>query len=340
MPGYVVKQLRCLRWRAGASGRIKRGVLQALLAGWVLALLAGPAAAAAPAGKLQVAATIVPLGDFCQKIGGDLVQVQVLIPPGASPHLFEPAPAVMARAFQARVFVYIGAGLEPWATKLLQSRGSKNLIVVEAAQGMTLLGMNEHHHGQEESQTPGRPGRLPHKKHSPEAHLAGNPHIWLDPVLAQEICRKIAAAFIQADPAHRARYEANLEAYLAALEALHQEIQQQARAWSLRDYVAFHPAFAYFARRYHLHEVGTIEEAPGREPTPRHLQNLVAAIRRSGIKVVFAEPQLNPRVAEVIAQEAGVKVLMLDPMGGAPPYGSDYLKLMRHNLAALDTALR
>ena len=110
--------------------------------------------------------------------------------------------------------------------------------------------------------------------------------------------------------------------------------------WRLRDFVSFHPSFSYFARRYNLHEVGTIEAAPGREPTPRHLQDLVAAIRRYGIKVVFAEPQLNPRVAEVIAQEAGVKVLMLDPMGGAPPYGSDYLQLMRYNLAALDEALR
>ena len=103
-------------------------------------------------------------------------------------------------------------------------------------------------------------------------------------------------------------------------------LNSRARGWRLRDFVSFHPSFSYFARRYNLHEVGTIEAAPGREPTPRHLQNLVAAIRRYGIKVVFAEPQLNPRVAEVIAQEAGVKVLRLDPMGGPPPYGSDYLQ--------------
>jgi zinc transport system substrate-binding protein len=75
-----------------------------------------------PAGKLLVAATIVPLGDFCRRLGGDLVQVQELIPPGASPHLFEPAPSVMARASQGQVFVYIGAGLEPWAAKLLSAR--------------------------------------------------------------------------------------------------------------------------------------------------------------------------------------------------------------------------
>ena len=312
-----------------------------LLLGWgCLALPAGQAQAAPPSGQLPVAATIVPLGDFCQKIGGDLVQVQVLIPPGASPHTFEPAPSVMARASQARVFVYIGAGMEPWAAKLLSSRGSNNLVVVEASQGIPLLGMDAQHHDHEGAEEPGHTGQHHDEEESEDLHQGGNPHIWLDPVLVQDICRKIAGAMIQADPDHRARYEANLKEYLAALESLHQEIQQRARAWTLRDFVSFHPSFSYFARRYNLHEAGVIEEAPGREPTPRQLQDLVAAIRRYGIRVVFAEPQFNPRVAEVIAQEAGVKVLKLDPIGGPPPYGSDYLKLMRYNLAALDEALR
>jgi zinc transport system substrate-binding protein len=317
--------------RYPASGRALKfltwwKVLPLLLLGWCcLALPPG----LAQAGPLPVAATILPLGDFCRQIGGDLVRVQVLIPPGASPHAFEPAPSVMARASQARVFVYIGAGLEPWAAKLLRSRGPDNLVVVEAARGIPLLDMASHHH---------EPHTAVAGDH--DDHLAGNPHIWLDPVLAQEICRKIAAAFIQADPGHRAQYEANLQRYLGSLEELNQEIEAKERTWRLRDFVAFHPSFSYFARRYNLHEVGSIEEAPGREPTPRHLQDLVVAIRRYGIKVVFAEPQLNPRVAEVIAQEAGVKVLRLDPMGGTPPYGSDYLLLMRANLAALDAALR
>jgi zinc transport system substrate-binding protein len=340
MPGYGVKQPSCLQSRPKTGFRLRGFILQACLVFWGLALLIGPAGAAPPAGKLLVAATIVPLGNFCQQIGGDLVQVQVLIPPGASPHAFEPPPSVMARASQARVFVYIGAGLEPWAARLLRSRGPKNLVVVEAAQGMPLLDLDAQHHDHEAAGAQGHTGPHAEKAGAHEPHLAGNPHIWLDPVLAQDICRKIAAAFIQADPGHQAQYEANLKEYLASLEALHQEIQQQARAWSLRDFVSFHPSFTYFARRYNLHEVGTIEAAPGREPTPRHLQKLVASIRGYGIKVVFAEPQLNPRVAEVIAQEAGVKVLRLDPIGGPPPYGSDYLKLMRYNLAALDEALR
>ena len=338
MPGDFVRQLSCHNSVIATGFRITGVILWGLLGLGCLFGSVAPAGAAAPSGKLLVAATIVPLGDFCQRLGGDLVQVQVLIPPGASPHVFEPAPSVMASASRARVFVYIGAGLEPWATKLLRSRGNSGQVVVEAAQGLQLL-RETRHHGHEEPGT--KPAASHHEKEvSPEHHQGGNPHIWLDPVLVQDICRKIAEALIQADPDHRARYEANLEEYLAALEALHQEIQQRARAWTLRDFVSFHPSFSYFARRYNLHEAGVIEEAPGREPTPRQLQALVAAVRRAGIRVVFAEPQFNPRVAEVIAQEAGVKVLMLDPMGGAPPYGSDYLQLMRYNLAALDEALR
>ena len=340
MPGYSVRQLSCDNSVMGTGLRITGVILWALLGLGCLFGSAAPAGAAPPAGKLLVAATIVPLGDFCQRIGRDLVQVQVLIPPGASPHVFEPAPSVMAKAFQARVFVYIGAGLEPWAARLLRSRGSERLIVVEAAQGIPLLGLDEQHHHHEAAGGLGHTGKPPDQEEAHATHSSGNPHIWLDPMLAQEICKKIAGALIQADPGHRAHYEANLRSYLAALDELDREIKQHAEKWRLRDFVSFHPSFTYFARRYNLHEVGVIEAAPGREPTPRHLQTLVAAIRRYGIKVVFAEPQFNPRVAEVIAQEAGVKVLKLDPMGGAPPYGSDYLQLMRANLAALDEALR
>ena len=175
-----------------------------------------------------MAATIVPLGDFCRQIGGDLVQVQVLIPPGASPHAFEPPPSVMARASQARVFVYIGAGLEPWADKLLRSRGGDGLVVVEAAQGVPLL-KDTHQHHHEEAEEPGHTGRHHEAEESADLHQAGNPHIWLDPVLAQDICRKIASAFIQADPGHQAQYEANLKSYLAALDELDREIKQHAR---------------------------------------------------------------------------------------------------------------
>ena len=171
-------------------------VLPLVLLGWCcLALPAGLARAAAPSGQLQVAATIVPLGDFCRKIGGDLVQVQVLIPPGASPHAFEPAPSVMARASQARVFVYIGAGLEPWAAKLLRSRGPDNLVVVEAAQGIPLLAWPRHHH--EPGNAGDHEGR-PRLTTWPAIPTSGWTRCW-----PRRSAGKSPRAFIQVDPGHR-----------------------------------------------------------------------------------------------------------------------------------------
>ena len=303
----------------------------ALLGGAIWAVLAAPALAAPAAEKIPVAASILPLGDFCQKIGGDLVQVEVLIPPGASPHVFEPSPSVVAKASAARVFVYVGAGMEPWAEKFLRARSRTGLAVVEATQGIPLIREVEEH----------RQGKKTRKEEpGGHSHAGGNPHIWLDPVLAQDICRRLAAALIQVDPSHRSQYEANLQSYLGALEELHREIQQQVSTFRIREFVSFHDAYAYFARRYNLRVAGVIELAPGREPTPRHLQEIIAAIRHYGMRVVFAEPQFSPRIAEVIAQEAGARVLLLDPMGGRPPYGSDYLQLMRYNLAEMARAMK
>lgn len=286
---------------------------------------------AATAAKIPVVASILPLADFCRHLGGEQVEVQALVPPGASPHVFEPPPSVITRAAKARVFIYTGGGLEPWAEKLLYSRGSGNLEVVEAIHGIPLIQEVEKEH----------PSKAAHEKHDAgHRHEGGNPHVWLDPVLARGICRQIAAALIKVDPEHRAVYEANLQKYLQELDALDQEIARRVKAWRLHDFVCFHPAYTYFAKRYGLRQVGVIELAPGREPTPRHLQEIVAAIKKYGIRVVFAEPQLNPRVAEVIAREAGVKVLFLDPMGGRPPYGNDYLQLMRYNLGIMEEAMK
>jgi len=273
--------------------------------------------------KIPVTASIVPLADFCRQIGGDRVDVQVLVPPGASPHTFEPPPSVVARASSAKLFLYIGEGLEPWAERMAKSL-KKGSVALEAAQGLPLI--RETH-----NEEPPKRGK---EKHS-HSHGGANPHIWLDPVLAKEICSKIGRALIRVDPSQKAYYEKNLANYLEKLEALHQEIQKRVSSFKIKKYVCFHPAYVYFAKRYGLEEAGVIELSPGREPSPKHLKNLVATIKEQGIQVVFAEPQLNPRVAEVIAKEAGVRVATVDPLGGTPPYGSDYLALMRYNLEVM-----
>jgi ABC-type Zn uptake system ZnuABC Zn-binding protein ZnuA len=265
-----------------------------------------------------------------------MVTVTVLVPPGASPHVFEPSPTAVAKATKAKVFVYVGAGLDPWAERLLKAQKSPGQAVVEAVAGIPLIQDVEADKHDEHGAR--KPGEAEHHHH--HHHEAGNPHIWLDPLLAQDICRRIAQALIQVDPEHKQAYEANLAQYERELEDLDRDIKETVATFRQRDYVCFHPAYTYFSRRYGLKEVGVIEAAPGREPSPGHLQKIIAAIKSTGVKAVFAEPQFSPRVAEVIAKEAGVKVLFIDPLGGPPPYGSDYIKLMRHNLTVLAQALK
>ncbi|MBW1917228.1 MAG: zinc ABC transporter substrate-binding protein [Deltaproteobacteria bacterium] len=310
--------LKLFQQRRGlAPERYKKFLAVILAAALGLALILGWTGVAAPQEKIVVAASIIPLGDFCQKIGGERIKVQVLVPPGASPHIFEPPPSVVAQALEAAVVVYVGAGLDPWVERLLRARGTRNMVVVEAVRAIPLLRQwNSHPHEQ------------------------GNPHVWLDPVLAQRICQDIAQAFIRVDPDYRQQYKANLTSYLNKLAQLHHDILNEVTTFRRRAYVCFHPAFSYFARRYNLKEVGVIEIAPGREPSPRHIQNIIDAIRRYRVPVVFTEPQLSSRVAEVIAREAGVKVASLDPLGGRAPYGSDYLKMMRYNLSVMRRTLR
>jgi len=303
----------------------------------------------AAADKIPVVASIVPLADFCRQLGGDRVEVRALIPPGASPHVFEPPPSVVARAAKARLFVYIGGGLEPWAEKLLRSRSAEKLEVVEAVHGLSLITEAGEQHqeamaGKKSHVNKGHKDdhakEKAHDDHHGHGHEVGNPHVWLDPVLARDICRRISDALIRLDPGNRQDYESRRDRYLKELAALHQEMEKRISAFRLKEFVCFHPAFSYLARRYNLTEAGVIELSPGREPTPRHLQKIVKAIKKYGIKVVFAEPQLNPRVAEVIAREAGAKVLLIDPVGGSPPYGEDYLQLMRHNLSVMEEAMK
>lgn len=277
----------------------------------------GLSAADASARPMKVVASIYPVGDMVKEVGGDRVEVRVLLPPGASPHVFEATPGMAKELSQAGLFFEVGAGLEFWAEKLVRASKEKIRIVV-LSEGMKLL-REESGHGHE--------------------HEAANPHVWLDPVLAVEMVRKIEKALGEADVQGAGAYRRRSAEYIAKLQNLDAEIRQTVSAFSIKSFVSFHPAWDYFAARYGLKSVGVIEESPGKEPSPRKLQAIVKAIKDHRIRAVFAEPQLNPKAAEVIAQEAGVKVIMLDPEGGLPGRET-YLGLMKYNLERMKEAMQ
>lgn len=278
------------------------------------------------AGKLTVAASIFPVADMVKQVGGDHVEVITIIPPGASPHTFELKPGVLKKISSARVFFMIGAGMEYWNEKFVKSSGGK-LMKVVLSDGVDLIHEKEHHHGE-------KAGGL----HSEETFA--NPHIWLDVEIAKSMVKRIVTALASVDSGHAPYYEERGIKYIAELDRLDQTIYKETGKFKIKKYVSFHPAWDYFARRYGLESVGVIESVPGKSPTPLDIKNIVGNIKKHGVKAVFAEPQFNPKVAEVIAREAGIKVLMLDPMGGQGiKERESYIDIMKYNLAVLQEGM-
>ncbi|MBU2621565.1 MAG: metal ABC transporter substrate-binding protein, partial [Proteobacteria bacterium] len=201
------------------------------------------------------------------------------------------------------------------------------LMKVVLSDGVDLIHEKEHHHDEKAG-----------KPHSEETFA--NPHIWLDVEIAKSMVKRIVIALASVDSGHALYYEERGIKYIAELDRLDQTIYKETGKFKIKQYVAFHPAWDYFARRYGLESVGVIESVPGKSPTPLDIKNIVGNIKKHGVKAVFAEPQFNPKVAEVIAREAGIKVLMLDPMGGPGiKERESYIDIMKYNLAVLQEGM-
>jgi len=285
------------------------------------ALLCWSTAAAA---DVRVVATIFPVADLVRQIGHDAVEVTTLLPAGASPHTFEPAPEQVRAVAQAAVFVEVGAGLDTWAEKLRTAR-SGPLAVVTLATGLPLVQAAPEH---------GDP-------HGGEQH-GGDPHVWLDPILVRDHCvPAILRALIQADPGRQAVFQQGASDLAAALTRLDTDMRGALAAVTNRNYVAFHAAWRYFGKRYDLREVGVVESFPGKEPSAREVAALIEQARAAGVRAVLIEPQFTPRMAEQIAHDIGAHLAVVDPLGGPDlPGRGHYLDLMRYNVQAFVKALQ
>jgi zinc transport system substrate-binding protein len=308
------------------------GILLGILVGWGM----GPAAWAGSE-RIPVFTSIFPVADMVREVGQERVRVQAILPPGASPHTFEPTPQQMVELSKARLFIKIGAGLEFWAEKLLRAGTSGGLAMLDLSQGMPLL-REVHGH----SHRPHEKREVPSPRESvPEKAEGADPHYWLDPLLAQKMVERIADRLGALDPAGQKIYLANASRFNRELETLHREILEKVRSFKVREYVTFHPAWNYFSNRYGLKVVGVIMEAPGREPSPRDIARMVKELKTFKTRIVFAEPQFHPKIVQAIAKEAQAQVLFLDPLGDPEnPEKNGYLRLMRYNLTQMEKAMR
>jgi ABC-type Zn uptake system ZnuABC Zn-binding protein ZnuA len=287
-------------------------------------------------------ASIFPVADLVQQVGGERWEVATLIPAGASAHTYEPTPEHVRHLSQAQVFFQIGLGLEFWLEKLVRAAKSVELMTVDLSRDIDTLPTPSSESPVTSQKGTDRGHRHPHRTstkgdhahlHTPEGPDA---HYWLDPVRMQQVVTHIGRVFATLDPEQAQLYVERAQRVRADLERLHTELLQLTRGLQNRRFIALHAAWTYFAPRYNLVQAAVVEPFPGREPSPRYLAELAQVMQREGIKAIVIEPQLTSAAAQALARETGARVGMLDPYGGrGVPGRESYIDLMRYNVAAL-----
>ena len=283
--------------------------------------------------KLQVVASVYPVQEFVKAVGKDRVDVSLLVPPGTEPHDWEPTAKDLAKIKGSALLVYHGAGLEHWVGAVAKPELLGSAKAVEASKGITLLDAAESEQEDEHGHNQGS-----------DAQGAKDPHVWLDPVLAQQEVKTILAALIEADPAHAGEYEANAAAYLKELQQLHDEYTAALQQTAKKELITSHAAFSYLAKRYQLQQVPVMGLSPDAEPTADKMAEIIRFCKAHQVKYIFFETLVSPKLAEVLSREAGASTLVLNPLEGltVEEYKagkSSYLTLMRENLQQLKKAL-
>ncbi|MEG0783390.1 metal ABC transporter substrate-binding protein [Carnobacterium sp.] len=280
--------------------------------------------------KLQIVTSFYPMYDFTQNVAGDNAEVSVLMKAGTEPHDYEPSAKDIAKIADSDVFVYNSKEMETWVSSVLTNIDTKKTVVVDASQGIDLL---EGNHSDDETEAE-------HEGHS-HAH---DPHIWLDPVLAQKQVDTIKEGIIKADTKNKETYEKNALAYKEKLAALNEKFEMGLKNAENRTFVTQHAAFAYLANRYDLEQVAIAGLSPDQEPSPAKLAELNDFIKENNIKIIYFAETASPKIAKTVANETGAKLEVLSPIEGITQEeqekGVDYIKVMEKNLEALEKAIK
>jgi len=285
----------------------------------------------------RVAVSILPLWDLAKRIGGDKLEVVLVLPPGRTEHAFDPTPKDMQRISKARLGILVGLGMDTWLQKVAAGVGGSGYSTLELGPkadpmpiGVEAVGEEDHDHDHDHD----KDGKQDHEAHEHEKG-APDPHFWLDPQRAIKVLDPIAAEFEKLVPG--GGFAARAAEVKKSLEALHAKIDARAKSWTKKSIVTFHGSFAYYAARYGLTIAAVIEPFPGKEPTPKYLKEVLAAIEKSKPAALFSEPQLDKKPAQVVADQAKIPLFELDPIGAE---GDTYEKLLEKNTDTLEKALR
>ena len=269
--------------------------------------------------ELSAIVSFYPLYEFTKQVGQDKVNVSLLIPPGIEPHDWEPRVNDLQKMHEADLIVINGIGFESWADDI--DTVNSDVIIVDTSKGISIID-----------------GDMIEANTDLHDHSVGDPHIWLNPVMAKTQVQNIVDALISIDPDNEKFYIQNAKSYQDKLNALDAKIKDELSPCN-KDFIAFHNAFTYFAVEYGLNQHSIVNSnEPNIGPTLKTLETVINLAQTFDIDVIFTEETVDTRTSQVIANEIGARVLVLSPIETIGD-DSDYFLKMENNLSNLKEAL-
>jgi len=276
--------------------------------------------------KLQISTSFYPLYFFTKEITKDKAEVINLTKTGGEPHDFEPSPRDILAIEQSQLLIVNGAFFENWLDKFSNELNQKEVKVLKVAENLATLKSEDDHEGEVS-----------------ENEETVDPHIWLDPVLAQKQVTMIKQELQSIDPANAAFYETNSQTLIQNLEILHQEFIGKLQNCQNQEIITSHAAFAYMAKRYNFEQIAIQGLNPDEDPSPAKIAELSNLAKSKNINYIFFETLLSPKIARTIAEEIGAQTLVFNPLEGLTSEeeenSQDYFTIQRDNLNNLSLAL-
>jgi zinc transport system substrate-binding protein len=271
--------------------------------------------------KISVYTSFYAMYDLTQKIGGDRIRLVNLVPAGTEPHEWEPSTGDIVHLEKADVLVYNGASMEGWVSRVIATLKNKRLIAVEASRDIKL-----------------------HDNPEKAENLKYDPHVWLYPMNAIQEMKVIMNALSNADPANADYFRSNYHYYSGKFSELDREYRETLATVKNRSIIVSHQAFGYLCEAYGLNQIAIEGLSADSEPSTKKMAEIVQFARKRGVKYIFFEDLVSPKVAEAVAREIGAQTETLNPLEGLTEKelseGKEYLSVMKCNLAALKKALQ
>lgn len=287
--------------------------------------------------EINVMVSFYPLYEFTTNIGGDKINVNLLIPPNIEPHEYELKPSDMVNIIESDLFVYNGGGMEPWVHNIIENN---EVNVLDTSEGIELIKTELHEHEEEIHDN-----EVEIEEIHEHEHGEYDPHVWLSPKNAIKQVENIRDKLIEIDFENKEYYTNNAKEYIKKLEKLDEKIRNEINSEKCkkRDIVITHATLTYFCRDYGLEQIALSGINPQAEISVKQLTEIMEHIEGKNVSVIFTEEQINPQTAQVIAQELKIQTMTLNTIHGLSEEdknaGKNYITLMEDNISKLKIAL-